>query len=77
MDFTKDEKLSLFSKIEENYFHHNFGTMSKSDFETLLFSVYYKHLKEHSTNLGGYDVYSISLDGCTDMGFPSSFNSSI
>ena len=40
MQFTENEKIALFDKIDELYFHRNFGSTSKSDFETLLFSEY-------------------------------------
>lgn len=40
MQFTENEKIALFDKIDELYFHRNFGCTSKSDFETLLFSEY-------------------------------------
>lgn len=38
--FSEKEKAAIFDKIAENYFNRNFGSMSKADFETLLFSEY-------------------------------------
>ena len=40
MIFENSDKLAIFDKIEEMYFHRNFGSVSKSDFETFLFSEY-------------------------------------
>lgn len=40
MEFKEEEKLDLFKKIENLYFKKNFGSTSKSDLETLLFSEY-------------------------------------
>lgn len=43
MDFLPAEKIEIFDKIAQNYFIRNFGSMSKVDFETLLFSEYFEH----------------------------------
>ena len=43
--------------ISERYFNRNFGTMSKTDFETLLFSVYLEHILKSGQK---YDDYSVS-----------------
>lgn len=43
MEFTLEEKIALFERINENYFKKNFGSMSKTDLETLLFSEYFNH----------------------------------
>lgn len=40
MSFTEKEKISAFDKISELYFKQNFGSTSKADLETLLFSEY-------------------------------------
>ena len=39
-------KATAFDKIAKKYFYGNFGTMSKSDFETLLFSEYFDVIKK-------------------------------
>lgn len=43
MDLLESEKIELADAIIENYFMQNFGSMSKSDLETLLFSQYFDH----------------------------------
>lgn len=59
MDFSEDEKIVIFDKIANNYFVRNFGSMSKTDFETLLFSEYI----EHRIRVGlPYDDYSLSKE---------------
>ncbi len=57
MEFTDQEKIDLFDKIAAAYFNRNFGSMSKSDFETLLFSKYVEHLIRHDLP---FDDYSVS-----------------
>ena len=57
MSFSPEEKIAIFDKIEQNYFVRNFGTMSKSDFETLLFSEYIEHCIK---NKYPFDDYSLS-----------------
>ena len=57
MEFDNKEKIGLFDKLAENYFNHNFGSMSKMDFETLLFSEYIEHCIKNNKP---YDDYSLS-----------------
>lgn len=59
MEFSSDEKVDVFDKIAKNYFVRNFGSMSKADFETLLFSEYIEHCIK--TGLA-YDDYSLSKE---------------
>lgn len=57
--YTSAEKERLFDLIAKNYFDRNFGSMSKADFETLIFSEYL----EHRLNNGlPYDDYIISKE---------------
>lgn len=57
MNFGDEEKISLADKILDGYFRKNFGSMSKSDFETLIFSEYINHcIKNHEK----YDDYTLS-----------------
>lgn len=56
-NFTPNEKERAFDEIASHYFDRNFGSMTKMDYETLLFSVYLRHLKD--SNLPS-DDYSIS-----------------
>ena len=57
MSFSKEEKISTFDKIERNYFNQNFGSMSKTDLETLLFSEYIEHCIRNNFP---FDDYSLS-----------------
>lgn len=59
MEFSVAEKIAIFDKIEKNYFIRNFGSMSKSDLETLLFSEYLEH---HIKAGLAYDDYSLSKE---------------
>lgn len=59
MEFTKDEKIATFEKIANLYFNKNFGTISKSDFETLLFSEYLEH---RLRNKEPFDDYTLSKE---------------
>ena len=47
MAFHEEEKISAFDEIEKRYFRRNFGTMSKTDLETLLFHIYIEHLLDN------------------------------
>lgn len=57
MGFTPEEKIKIFDKIEQHYFVRNFGSMTKSDFETLLFSEYIEHCIKNNLP---FDDYSLS-----------------
>lgn len=57
MEFKDEEKIRLFDKIEELYFRRNFGSVSKSDLETLLFSEYIECCIRNNIE---YDDYSLS-----------------
>lgn len=56
-EFSDDEKNKALSSIFNLYFNRNFGATSKSDFETLLFSIYIEHLID---NEQPYDDYTMS-----------------
>ena len=59
MGFTPEEKIKIFNKIEQHYFARNFGSMTKSDFETLLFSEYIEHCIKSKLP---FDDYSLSKE---------------
>lgn len=59
MVFKNEEKCRIFDKIAEHYFARNFGSMSKSDFETLLFSEYIELRIEKGLP---FDDYSLSKE---------------
>lgn len=57
MDFSNDAKCTAFDKIARRYYNRNFGTMSKMDFETMLFDIYIDHLLDNSLP---FDDHSMS-----------------
>ena len=57
MSFSPEEKIEIFNKIEQHYFARNFGSMTKADFETLLFSEYIEHCIKNKLP---FDDYSLS-----------------
>ena len=59
MTFSNEEKIALFDKISALYYNKNFGSTSKSDFETLLFSEYIEHCLRSDIP---YDDYSLSKE---------------
>lgn len=58
MDFSEQEKQAAFDKIAELYYNRNFGETTKSDFETLLFSIYIEHLMDNDL---ASDDYTMSI----------------
>ena len=65
--FDEKSKCAAFDKIAEQFFHKNFGSMQKSEFELLLFSIYTDRLAELSKNtesqtLAKCDDYTISKE---------------
>lgn len=59
MTFSNEEKVTIFDKIAELYFNRNFGSMSKSDFETFMFSEYIEHCLRNDIP---FDDYSLSKE---------------
>lgn len=55
--FSDKEKIAAFDKIAGLYFDRNFGSVSKADFETLMFSIYIEHLLDNELP---YDDYTMS-----------------
>ena len=59
--FTKDDKAAAFDLIAERFYNSNFGTMSKADLETLLFSIYIERiLDSDQDNIDAYSDYTLS-----------------
>lgn len=59
MFFSEEEKSAIFDKIASMYFNKNFGSTTKTDFETFLFSEYLEHcLNSHLP----YDDYTLSKE---------------
>ena len=59
MEFKDEEKIRLFDKLDELYFRKNFGSVSKTDLETLLFSEYIECCIRNNV---AYDDYSLSKE---------------
>ena len=45
-DYSEKRKAELFDQISEKYFNQNFGTMTKSEFELLLFNMFLEYLRD-------------------------------
>lgn len=55
------EKAAAFDKIAEKFYYANFGSTSKSDIETLMFSIYIEQiLKTEENNFDAYSDYTLS-----------------
>lgn len=54
--FTDKEKIEAFDDIAVRYFYKNFGTMTKTDYETLLFRIYIRHLKNQNLSTDDYSI---------------------
>ena len=58
---TDSEKAMAFDKIAKQFYYGNFGTMQKSDIETLLFSLYLDRILEQSQDdMQTYSDYTLS-----------------
>lgn len=54
-------KAQAFDKLAEAYYYRNFGQMQKTDFETLMFSLYLDRiLDENEENMRTYSDYTLS-----------------
>lgn len=63
--FSEDNsvKANAFDKIAEQYYDGNFGTMMKSDFETLLFHLYIERiLEKDESNFSAYSDFRLSKE---------------
>lgn len=56
VDFSNDEKIVAFDDIAVRYYYKNFGTMTKTDYETLLFRIYLRHLKRNRLPTDDYSI---------------------
>ncbi len=62
--FSKDEqKARAFDKIAECYYFKNFGSISKSDIDLLMFSIYIEQILDRTeADINTYSDYTISKD---------------
>ena len=59
----QEDKAKAFDLIAERYYKGNFGQMQKSDFETLLFSIYIEQILKTSENdMNTYSDYNLSKE---------------
>lgn len=53
---TAEEMQEAFEQISQRYFNRNFGRMSKSDLDILLFSFYIKHCKKQQLPISDHQI---------------------
>ena len=59
--YDAQEKAKAFDKIAEVYYNRNFGSISKSDFDVLMFSIYIERLLEKDeSDMDSYSDYELS-----------------
>lgn len=56
VEFSNNEKIDFFNKISNRYFNRNFGSMSKGDLETLIFSEYIEHCLRNGLEIDDYTI---------------------
>ena len=61
-DFSDSEKIAMFDVISSKFYNSNFGSLSKSDFELLMFNFYIKKMIESNKNSDG----TIDYNKCSD-----------
>ena len=54
--FSDEEKIKAFDRLSVCFYDRNFGTMAKSDFETLLFDIYIEHLLDTNQKIDDYTM---------------------
>ena len=54
--FSDKEKMDAFDEIASCYYEKNFGSMSKTDYETMLFKIYLNHLKKNNLRTDDYSI---------------------
>ena len=58
---SEKEKANAFDQIAEQYYMCNFGSISKADFDVLMFSIYLDRILENSeADLNSYSDYKLS-----------------
>lgn len=66
---TLEDKARAFDQIAQRFYMGNFGTMTKADIETLMFSIYIEQiLEEHEDNFSAYSDFRLSKE----LGIPQS-----
>lgn len=62
VEFTAKDKEEMFDELAEHFYKQNFGQMSKSDFETLMFHFYIKRIVKQNQNATGV----LDYNSCSD-----------
>lgn len=62
ISFNDEEKIALFDEIISNFFDSNFGQLSKSDIELMMFNIYIKKMISNNRNADG----TIDYKKCSD-----------
>ena len=62
MVFTGSEKISCFDRIASHFYSRNFGQMSKSDIELMMFDIFMKKMIEDNRDTNGTVDYSKCSD---------------
>ena len=62
INFTNEEKVELFDEIANHFYNSNFGLMSKSDMELLMFHIYIEQIIKQNMNEDG----TIDYRNCSD-----------
>ena len=62
VEFTAKDKEEMFDELAEHFYKQNFGQMSKSDFETLMFHFYIKKIVKQNQNETGV----LDYNSCSD-----------
>lgn len=56
MTFSTNEKVLAFDELSKRFYNRNFGTMTKSDVETLFFHLYIEHLLDNNLPFDDYTM---------------------
>ncbi len=62
ISFTNEEKIELFDEIVSHFYNSNFGRLSKSDMELMMFNIYIKKLISENLNSDGTIDYKCCSD---------------
>lgn len=57
---TEKEKAEAFDLIASHYYLRNFGSISKTDLETLMFHLYLEQIKKNESDFNTYSDYALS-----------------
>ena len=55
-EFSVEEKAAAFDEIAKHYYSSNFGSISKSDLDTLIFTIFLRHHKKHGSSTDDYTL---------------------